>query len=163
MYPLGACTREGKELTSPFWGAFASGLAPSAAAATAHGLGRRRIGARGPAAALPLLYALLLLHAGAGRGGGCGLQASAPRLLLWCYSGWASAIGGGCSCRLLLRASVERGLQAWCCSAGATGFSGSAPSGQAAALVLHCYHATLLHLRSTATRKWLLELELVSY
>jgi hypothetical protein len=74
MYPLGVCTREGKELTSPFGGAFASGLAPSAAA---HGLGRRRIGARGPAAALPLLYTLLLLHAGADRGGGCGLQASA--------------------------------------------------------------------------------------
>jgi hypothetical protein len=74
----------------------------------ASGLG----GQRGAAAALPLLYALLLLHTGAGRGGGCGLQASGRRLLLWCYSRRASAIGGGCSCRLLLQASVERGLQA---------------------------------------------------
>jgi hypothetical protein len=86
---------------------------------------------RGAAAALPLLYALLLLHAGAGKGGGCGLQASGRRagdrrraggrrLLLWCCSGRASTIGGGCSCRLLLRASAERG---------AAGFSSAARQG----------------------------------
>jgi anaerobic selenocysteine-containing dehydrogenase len=117
MYPLGACTREGKELTSPFWGAFASGLARAAGgycSGAASGGHRPSAGA----AAASCCY---------GRAPSGGLQASLVLL------------------------------------GGAAGFSGSAPSGQAAALVLHCYPATLLYLPSTATRKWLLELELVSY
>jgi hypothetical protein len=116
MYPLGACTREGTDIS--FLGRICIWLPLGRLAATA----------------------LVLLWVGIGHRRGLQLQATAT----------GERRAGGC--RLL-----------WCCSAGAAGFSGSAPSGQAAALVLHCYPATLLHLPSTATRKWLLELELVSY